>query len=276
VKIVCRECWCVHDAYLDCYESMKALASEAGQTELWQRRKRLYSRAAGEREVVNYAEGWRWAQKAGVPYEALSTLRGRPEESEALKACRKFNADAMAIFLLLLGPTGVGKTLAASLAVVDFASRWPWNEQPSGQREEPIRYAQASSLTRLSAFNAEADRYVDSLRSCHLLALEDAGEEGTELGRGLFVELLLARHAKRKRTVITSNLRPTQFRDRYGAAVADRIQATGYVPNLFAEKSRRRKGNPLLKSIVGAAKVPPSDEESLGGGLPLVWYQNAP
>lgn len=243
MKIACRECWRSHDAFSDCWDQVIALCgTDEGRAVLERRRKELYAKAAGERQASDLVEGWRWAQKAGAPYDALAALKRGPEESEALKAARKFNQDSEALFLLLLGPTGVGKTLAASLAVVDFASQWPWNEQPSGiGAAEPVRYVDSSSLTRLSAFDAEAGRYVDSLRSCHLLVLEDAGDEGTELGKGVFVELLMARHARRRRTVVTGNLRPPQFRQRYGEAVADRIRTSGYMPDLFSEKSRRRR-----------------------------------
>jgi DNA replication protein DnaC len=212
-----------------------------GQAELEQRRKAAYARHGAARDANSYTEAWRWAQKAGAPYEALRTLREGPADSAALAAARKFNRDTEALFLLLLGPPGVGKTLAASLVAVDFASKWPWNEQPSGSPAEPIRYTDAAPLTRLSAFDAEAKRYVEALRSCQLLVLEDAGDEGTELGKGLFVELLMARHASRRRSVITGNLRPESFRARYGAAVADRIRTAGYVPDLFGEKSRRAR-----------------------------------
>jgi hypothetical protein len=215
--------------------------TDEGRATLQQRRTAAYARHAAARETSSYDEAWRWAQKAGVPYEALSALRGGPEDCAALTAARKFNRDAEALFLVLLGPTGVGKTLAATLVVVDFASRWPWNEQPSGGAVEPIRYVASSTLTRLSAYDAEAQRYVESLQRCHLLVLEDSGDEGTELGRGLFVELLMVRHTSRKRTVVTGNMRPSMFLERYGAAAWDRIRSSGYVPDLFTEKSRRRR-----------------------------------
>jgi DNA polymerase III delta prime subunit len=242
-RISCRECWQDHDAHFDCWDIVRGLkATPEGAQELEQRRKAVYAAAAGAREANSYSEAWRWAQKAGAPHEALRKLREGPDECASLKAARTFNRDTEALFLLLLGPPGVGKTLAASLAVVDFASKWPWNEQPSGPGVEPIRYEAAANLTRLSAFDAEAKRYVESMRGCHLLVLEDCGDEGTELGKGLFVELLMARHASRRRTVITGNLQTAAFRARYGAAVADRIRACGYVPDLFGEKSRRTRG----------------------------------
>lgn len=242
MKIQCHDCWLVHDIAFDCtLDALHMAQNPEGKEELERRKKAAYGAVASARDANAYAEAWRWAQKAGAPYEALRALRQGPDDSPALTAARKFNRDPEALFLLLLGPPGVGKTLAASLVVVDFASKWPWNDMPGGGAAEPIRYTDSASLTRLSAFDSEAKRYVESLRSCHMLVLEDAGDEGTEMGKGLFVELLMARHANRLRTVVTSNLRPEAFRARYGAAVADRVRASGYVPDLFGEVSRRAR-----------------------------------
>lgn len=247
MKITCRECWRVHETDFDCYAGVKATPSD----ELAKRREALYAKAYATREAPDLAEAWRHAQKAGVPYAAIAKLRQGPSKSTALAAAREFNKDSQALFLLLLGPTGVGKTLAAALVVVDFASKWPWNLQPLGGMQEPIRWVDSVTLTRLSAFDDEAKRYVEALKACHLLVLEDAGDEGTELGRGVFVELLMARHAKGRRTVITANLRPPTFRGRYGAAVADRIRESGYMPNLFGETSRRTPKLEVVKTTNG-------------------------
>lgn len=240
--ILCRDCWTVHNATTDCtLEAIRAWRTPEGRAELESRRKAVYARFGAARESSGYDEAWRWAQKAGVPYEALAALRQGPQDSAALTATRRFNRDSEALFLLLLGPPGVGKTLAASLAAVDFAAKWPWNEQPSGPQVEPLRYVDAATLTRLSAYDAEEKRYTESLRTCRFLVLEDIGDEGTDLGRGVLVEVLMARHAARRKTVLTGNLRPEAFRARYGAAVADRIRSTGLVPDLFGEKSRRTR-----------------------------------
>jgi DNA replication protein DnaC len=145
----------------------------------------------------------------------------------------------MALFLLLAGPPGTGKTVAATHCVVDFCRNWAWNSQPSGPTFEPVLYVDASSLTRLSAFDSNDKAYLEQLQNARLLVLEDAGDEGTELGKGVFVELLMTRHAKRKRTVVCSNVTLPAFKARYGEAVADRIRSAGIVPELSKIKSMR-------------------------------------
>lgn len=190
------------------------------------------------------AEAWSWAQKSGAPYDALKKLRYGPEESVALTAAKEFNADPEALFLLLLGPTGVGKTLAASLVVVDFCGKYPWNQQSTGQSIHPVEYADAAAVARLSVYGDADKAYVDRLRNAHLLVLEDMGDEGTELGKGLLVEVLMHRHASRRRTVLTSNLTKDPFKARYGQAVADRIRSSGIIPNLHGQTSRRPDKDP--------------------------------
>jgi DNA replication protein DnaC len=182
-----------------------------------------------------------WARKCGCPHEALNAVEAGLRDSPAVKAAKAFSDDRKALFLLLLGPTGVGKSAAATSVVWDFCASYQWNSEPSGQLLSPCEYVDASRLTRLSAYDSEDSRFVERLRTCRLLVLEDVGDEGTDFGKGLLVELLMHRHASSRRTVLTANLTADAFKARYGEAVADRIRSTGHVPNLHGQKSQRRR-----------------------------------
>lgn len=245
-KINCRECWNTHSTAFDCtLESFRLLTTDgqpnlAGREEMKRRMAAAYARAAGDENAKRFADGFHWAQKHGVPYLALKALREGPEDSTALTAARAFIRDSEKLCLLLVGPTGVGKTLAASLVALDFCNRWPWNSQPTGVEHSPLHFTDAAPLARLSAFDHDSKRQLQDLKDTRLLVLEDAGDEGTDFGRGLLVELLMHRHATLKRTVVTSNLTREGFKARYGEAVADRIRTSGLVPTLSGEKSRRR------------------------------------
>lgn len=240
VRIVCRDCWRIHDAYAKC-EGFSMWLTESGREEINRRKEAMYAKAAAEREHRDDGEAFHLAQKAGAPYQALAALKQGPRATLAIQEARKFNTDAEAVFLLLLGAAGVGKSLAATLVAVDFAKKWPWNEGQTGTDLEPLRYVDAVTLMRVSVFDSEAQRYVDGLKRCHLLVLEDVGDEGTELGKGLLVELLMTRHASRRRTVVTGNLVPNVFQERYGRAVWDRIKSSGYIPSLAGQTSQRTK-----------------------------------
>lgn len=242
MNFLCRDCWLVHGTATDCVlETLRMRQTPEGKAELERRKGEAYRRAGGQRDAQTQAEGFHWAQKHGIPYAALRALREGPQETPALKAARDFIGDGEALFLLLLGPTGVGKTLAASLVVVDFCLRWPWNQQATGAHS-PLIYEDAATLIRLSAFDLEDQRRVQALKDCRLLVLEDVGDEATKLGLDQFVEVVMHREKTRRRTVLTTNLTGQAFKLRYGEAVADRIKAHGYVPNLAHEKSRRMRG----------------------------------
>jgi DNA replication protein DnaC len=198
------------------------------------------------RQNAPAAEEWHRAAKAGVPADALATLRSNPKDTEALSAARRFcsPAGSFALFLLLLGRPGAGKTVAAAHVVLEFCRRWAWNEQPTGTTFEPVMWVEAARLTRMSAFDANDKAYVEQLTSTRLLVLDDAGDEGTELGKGVLVELLMARDARRRRTVLCSNLPAEEFKARYGEAVSDRVRKSGIVPNLAKAQSLRKRVTP--------------------------------
>lgn len=168
-------------------------------------------------------------RRAGFPFQAVATLpNAMPRES--LDVAQKFVNDRTALFLVLLGERGLGKTVAAAYVAQDVARKFNWGGQPSGGNPvEPFRCVPAGSITRLSAFAAEDKAEVGRLERTLLLVVDDVGDEGTDFGRGVLVDLLLARHAKGRRTVLTSNLRGDAFKARYGEALADRIRSSGYV-----------------------------------------------
>lgn|GEM_PF-4379265 len=182
---------------------------------------------------------------SGAPVDAALAAE-RPEDTQALQGAKQFeNARGYATFLLLLGSTGIGKTVAASWVLREFCRRHDWNSGAQGTNLFPAMFVVASKLTRLSSFE-DADRHwVEQIRKCGLLVLDDLGDEATEIGKNVVVELLLDRHAKKRRTVITSNLVAKAFRDRYGAAIADRINEAGIKPTLSDGVSKRRQPQEL-------------------------------
>lgn len=183
------------------------------------------------------------AVKAGCPDRELSVHVGRPRETPALAAAKRFCHEARDAMwcLTLMGPPGVGKTVAACYVVLDFCRTWPWNQQSTGTNFEPCVYARASELARLSVFTpADKERFA-TLQSTRLLVLEDAGDEVTDFGRGVLVELLMGRHATRRRTVICGNLQKEGLL-RYGKAVADRLK-TGLIPDLQSQQSMRQRSD---------------------------------
>lgn len=211
--------------------------TDEGRAALAQRKAAAYEKAHGAQEGSRLSDGLHWAQKHGVPFDALRVLREGAKDNQALVAARQFIRAKDARYLLLLGRTRLGKTVAASLVMTDFCTRWPWNNQSTGNGLSPVHFVEAKRLTHASAFDSEKERHLQELRDCRLLVLDDAGDEGTELGRGALADLLTHRGDNGRRTVVTSNLTREGFKQRYGDAVARRIRDHGMVPNL-TEKPR--------------------------------------
>ncbi|HUR93084.1 MAG TPA: hypothetical protein VMY76_00780 [Gemmatimonadales bacterium] len=188
-------------------------------------------------------------QRLGVPSDAILALR-QPADEPAMRAATTFNRAPRGLtsFLFLSGPTGVGKTTAAAAVVQECLRRHPPNGGPTGQLP-PVVWLHASALTRLSQFDSERD--MRAWRAAHLLVLDDAGEEASELGRAAVIELVKEREASGRRTVITTNLRPADFGARYGSAVTSRLEAKGVNPNLWNVRVLRRKtGAPRAQEAV--------------------------
>jgi DNA replication protein DnaC len=135
-------------------------------------------------------------RKALVRGEALS-------QTSALTAVQRWRAAGRNArpCLVLAGGVGSGKSVAAAWLIAEAGGVW---------------------LTAASAVRVFAGMYGEALEEqrealgCHTLVLEDVGAERDDDRMGaLLVELLEARKGGSTRTLITTNLRQTQFLARY-------------------------------------------------------------
>lgn len=209
------------------------------QAEMAEYYRECQARAGGLDVGPNPADLEARLRKAGVPADALATL-GHLTQSPALKAGSAFTRNRARMFLVLLGPTGVGKTVAAARVAQEFCRHFAWNAQPTSQRPpEPLLFVEARRLTRLPGFADES--WLDELRQTHLLILDDAGDEATEFGKQALLGLLLSRYTRQRRTVLTANLTADALRARYGEALADRLRKDGEIPDLSGCRSLRER-----------------------------------
>lgn len=204
-------------------------------------RQALTARAAevDEQKAVNVPVRM---SRAGVPDYAAKALLA-PRQTPAVAAAKKFETDGSLLFLLLLGDKGLGKTVAAAHVLAHYAARYPWNTQPSGPSVEPMLFIAAREVTTVPAWEAANGTLMDTVKRTPMLVVDDMGQEGTTVGRDLLVNALFDRHAKGKRTVLTSNLRTDAFKARYGDALADRIRETGLVVPCVGQSMRERRAS---------------------------------
>lgn len=185
-------------------------------------------------------------RRMGIPLDAVD-WSFIPKTNAAIEAARKFVAMPAkdARFLLLLGPKGVGKTVAAALAVRLILRRFPWNEQPSGgeaRQRSPGEFVLAASFARLSGYNGPDREWFERCCNATVLVIDDVGAEAqNEFSASMLDECLTRRHGNRLRTVITSNLDGKALRTRLGERLSDRISETCVSARVTGESLRGKK-----------------------------------
>lgn len=173
---------------------------------------------------------------AGIPRRFRTILDGELEHTEALRVARGFLADPGAWLLVLAGPPGVGKTVAAA---------W-FLDEPSATNGGR-RFLPALEVARRGIYGEDAT-FWNEARGAGRLVIDDLGTEPLDAKGYAFANLaaLLAhRHANEAKTLITSNLTLDAFRARYlaedGGRLADRFREGGTFYELRGE-SRRGSG----------------------------------
>lgn len=195
-------------------------------------------------------------KSAGIPPRVLPLLDAL-KLTEPVAAVRAFMADQARSLLVLAGPTGCGKTVAACLALdlgLVLEVQGPF-VRPTNAGE----FLKAIDLLRIDTFDSEP---WENLGKEPVLVIDDLGTEPLdEKGWGLskIAALLDDRYDGCRKTVITTNLTGDQFKARYrdGGRLADRLREAGsYIQ--FSGQSLRRPpsdGTPAASSA-GKANSP--------------------
>jgi DNA replication protein DnaC len=151
--------------------------------------------------------------------------------------------------LLLLGPTGCGKTTGAVHVVLAILSKWIDADCPTDQPsplphprkvtgEHALLYeivaadrfwTQATEIERARRQHALGSGEAPFLRGTQavdLLVVDDLGQEETR-GDTALMDVVNERYNNSKPTIITSGLRPEELTARYGSAFVGRLNQRG-------------------------------------------------
>jgi len=193
------------------------------------------ARQAREREARENRGDW--LDALGVPRGLQGISFSSVEETRCVQLVREYRprvVDGRA--LVLLGPTGVGKTVA-TVALLDSLL-------PDLQVRQ--RYEFGPTLLRhLSGFSTR-DQAFERCERARLLVIDDLPCHGDEdRAAGLLEELLVVREAEQRPTVITSNVAPQRLDTLLGDRVRDRLRAWGTV-EAVAGPSLRRASEPTV------------------------------
>lgn len=178
-------------------------------------------------------------ERSGIGDRSLAAAQNA-QETEALAVVRRWMPDHALTWLVLCGDKGVGKSVAATWALVEVMR--------GGGTAARI---DATRLATLSQFDAGAAELA-WLKRVDMLLVDDIGTELlNDFARTRMHELFEERHETYRRTIITSNLpwyAATKdgvtlpgLAARLGERLVDRIAQAGRAVQLAAIKSMRRK-----------------------------------
>lgn len=165
----------------------------------------------------------------GLGEAQITQLGGLETDWPGMKAVADWRASGK-LFLVLGGPPGSGKTLAAARVLLEGGQ-----EQVTCQsydapqwRTAWAKFARAADLTRRSFYDKQDRVYLDRLANTKWLVLDDLGAEMmTDPWRQTLLELVDKRMAAGCRTVITTNLDGKAFAERYDVRVMRRLKEFG-------------------------------------------------
>lgn len=180
------------------------------------------------------AWAWAWADNLehGPPTSALSIARAWWPATRPRPALTT---------LVLAGSYGVGKSLAAA---------WLLAHHPALAH---AAYERAPELGELELGSPDA---LARLAATRALVLEELGREaaiGPTIER--LAELLALRLEKGRPTLVTTNLRLEQLRERYGAHIVDRLRGDGSFRALVEPSKRTPDRRPQLDSITRSCTI---------------------
>lgn len=162
-------------------------------------------------------------------FEAQVELRGGVVEYDEMTTknlrlvAETLAGDSHKFGLLLAGTCGNGKTttMRAVQSVVMLLNNTYYNRRGEGIGN---RLLEAKEITQLSDKSGQLTVY----QTIPLLFLDDLGREPTEVMRygnvtSPITELLEYRYNQRLTTIVTTNLEPSEIREKYGDRIADRF-----------------------------------------------------
>ena len=121
---------------------------------------------------------------------------------------------------------------------------WTSSESPRSDDTAIHVFSQFESgkFGRANPFDDDANADINRCLGCDLLILDDLGAEmpSTFVTSALY-QLVNSRLLTGKRTIINTNLAPTEIEKRYGAAVASRLMGEYQLLTFFGEDIRRLK-----------------------------------
>lgn len=178
----------------------------------------------------------------GVPSLSVEAL-AKGEDTPALRQARRWKEQSELPWLLMLGDPGTGKTVAAAWVLAQHLRAHPPEWIPGGgpKTTPKAMFVRASTLARLSAYDAKDREWFEDCCKTRLLVLDDLSAEYlSDVAKALFDELLDTRYGNARRMVLTSNLSAELFKERYGDRLWDRLKQVATVYGTGKQSLRKK------------------------------------
>ena len=191
--------------------------------------------ARRERETHERLKKWLAASKIPVRPEMVDRLiRTEHDRTDATRAAAYWMRDVDRRFLVLLGPMGVGKTVASALVALTYA-----------RKHRVVRYLREPMLLRLSSSSTLThEARLEEVLDADLLIVDEVGTTLSNQGekaRNAMFELIDARLASEGRTILMGNVANREALARaYGLRMTDRLREVGRIVELSGESLRGR------------------------------------
>jgi len=173
-----------------------------------------------------------------APARIADVIAGSLEETDAVRAVRRWQEGQ---FFVLLGPAGVGKSVAAGVAM----QRGPIGPCPFAAPQGPdgARYwPHAPFWVRAAQIARGFEAHPTELRRSSVLVIDDLGDESDNThARSRISELICERDDLKARTVITTNLSAEGLRQRYGRRFVDRLAGHGQLVAIGGQSMRTKR-----------------------------------
>jgi DNA replication protein DnaC len=153
----------------------------------------------------------RWIEAAAVvPKRAMRSLAALKRSGCVKRVHTWLRSESWC--LVMSGDPGCGKTVAAAYACAHLGG---------------CAWISAAELMRMSMYDSGA---WTQLATCKLLVVDDLGSEFVDGPGSMLARLdgvLDDRYRREKKTLITTNLSPSSFKQRYKERIADRVRDGG-------------------------------------------------
>jgi hypothetical protein len=173
---------------------------------------------------------------AGVPRSCLlgASMHKHTNATSAVDAWRT-KADDKPV-LMLLGQTGVGKSVAAAHACSELAKAGGWWQAQATGSKSPLqwRYCRDWALTEAE----ELRHMLAAATTVRCLVLDDVPAQLAPTGAKLLASALSLRADNRRLTILTSNATAVELRALVGDAAADRLRARALVKTVQGQSLR--------------------------------------